>query len=266
MKQYLELIDAVLDGQGEVREDRTGTGTISIFGTQSRYDLSEGFPLCTTKKVNFKPLVEELLWMLRGETNVTTLRAKIWDEWADEDGELGPIYGHQWRHWGGQLSGFGHKGGIDQIQTAIDTIKDNPTSRRIIVNAWNPSDLDDMALPPCHMMFQFYVRNGKLDCQMYQRSADLALGVPFNVASYALLTMLIAKETGLQPGDFVHTIGDCHIYLNHIEGMREQQARRPAPLPKLSMRKNSTLDTFCYEDLSLINYDPQPAIKFKISV
>lgn len=292
MKQYLELIDAVLD-HGQVREDRTGTGTISIFGTQSRYNLALGFPLCTTKKVNFKPVVEELLWMLRGETNTKTLNAKIWDEWADEDGDLGPIYGHQWRHWGGLGRFNDHaKGGIDQIQEAIHTIKNNPNSRRIIVSAWNPSDIDDMALPPCHMFFQFYVRpahvkiagsdssdgsysvtsstdpaiRGKLDCHMYQRSADLALGVPFNVASYSLLTMLIARECNLDPGDFIHTIGDCHIYKNHVEGMQEQLSRDPALLPSLRINGDADFEHLKFEDFELIGYDPQPAIKFEISV
>ena len=266
MKQYLQLIEDVL-AKGHVRKDRTGTGTISIFGTQSRYDLSEGFPLCTTKKVNLELIVEELLWMLRGETNTKTLNAKIWDEWADTDGELGPIYGHQWRNWGTSVmskqNGFR---GIDQIQQAIDTIKNDPNSRRIIVSAWNVSQLSKMALPPCHMMFQFYVRDGKLDCLMYQRSADLALGVPFNIASYALLTMIIAKECDLEPGDFIHAIGDCHIYLNHVEGIKLQFNRKLAPLPKLAIRLGSKFGSQTVEDFSLVGYDPQPFIKFEISV
>jgi len=267
MKQYLELIASVLQ-DGHERTDRTGTGTRSIFGTQSRYDLSEGFPLCTTKKVNFKPIVEELLWILRGETNTKTLGAKIWEEWADEKGELGPIYGHQWRRWGSwpcTMEGPANRG-VDQIQKAIDTIKTNPNSRRIIVSAWNPSDIDDMALPPCHMMFQLYVRNGYIDCQMFQRSADLALGVPFNVASYAMLTMLIARECGLKSGELVHTIGDCHIYLNHIDGMRKQLARKPGTLPSLVISGDTDFENLKFEDFELIGYDPLPAIKFEISV
>lgn len=266
MRQYLSLVENVLRN-GTVRTDRTGTGTRSIFGTQSRYDLSKGFPLCTTKKVNFKPIVEELLWMLRGETNTNTLNAKIWNEWADKDGNLGPIYGAQWRHWGGYHEDGKTIGGTDQIGEAIDLIRNNPTSRRIIINAWNVSAIDDMALPPCHMFFQFYVRDGTtLDCQMYQRSADLALGVPFNVASYSLLTMIIAKECGLVPGEFVHTIGDCHIYLNHERGMREQLFRTPRQLPKLKIREGSSFGTQTYEDFALVDYDPMAAIKFEISV
>lgn len=268
VKQYLHLVDSVIY-RGEVREDRTGTGTISIFGTQSRYDLHDGFPLCTTKKVNFKAVVAELLWMLRGETNTKTLDAKIWDEWADENGELGPIYGAQWRHWGLSTKrslSIHHGDGIDQIQVAIDTIKNNPESRRIIVSAWNPDDVPRMALPPCHMFFQFYVRNGYLDCQMYQRSADLALGVPFNVASYALLTTLIANMTGLKPGVFVHTIGDCHIYLNHLEGMKEQLKREPRPLPTLTINSTAGFNELYVDDFTISGYNPHPPIKFEISV
>lgn len=280
MKQYLQLIEDVIN-KGHVRKDRTGTGTISIFGTQSRYDLSEGFPLCTTKKVNFKPIVEELLWMLRGETNINTLNAKIWDKWAQPDGELGPIYGFSWRHWGSyqeSLPGGSGKKGIDQIQQAIDLIKTNPESRRIIVTAWNPDDLPHMALSPCHMIFQFYVRTVVdddsgylnetrfLDCQMYQRSADLALGVPFNIASYALLTTIIAKECDLQPGEFVHTIGDCHIYLNHVEGMKEQFLRSPMALPKLGITSGPAMEDLTFEHFTLRDYNPQAAIKFEISV
>ena len=268
MKQYLDLIRNVLEN-GDPREDRTGTGTISVFGTQSRYDLSDGFPLCTTKKVNIKPLIEELLWMLRGETNVNSLDAKIWNEWADDDGELGPIYGFQWRKWGGALDAnhvVSPREGIDQIQQAIDLIKNSPESRRIVVTAWNPSDVPQMALPPCHMFFQFYVRRGKLDCQMYQRSADLAIGVPFNIASYAALTMLIARECDLVPGVFIHTIGDCHIYLNHIHGMREQLSRTPTELPRLGISSGPSLEDLTFEHFTLHDYDPQPAIKFEISV
>lgn len=267
MKQYLELIDQVLK-LGEERGDRTGTGTISLFGTQTRYPLADGFPLLTTKKVNFRAVVAELLWMLKGSTNINDLDAKIWNEWADEDGELGPIYGHQWRNWGaiyhtGQPTPYP---GIDQIQQAIDTIKNNPTSRRIIVSAWNPTDVPEMALPPCHLLFQFYVRNGRLDCQLYQRSADLALGVPFNIASYALLTTLIAHECGLIPGVFVHTIGDAHVYLNHVDGLKEQLKRTPKYLPRLVLASDRSFDEITSDDIFLHWYHPHPAIKFKVSV
>jgi thymidylate synthase len=259
MKQYLDLIRHVLD-HGEKRPDRTGTGTISVFGTQTRYDMREGFPLLTTKKVLFPAIVRELLWFLRGSTNINddlTQHTPIWDAWADEKGDLGPIYGYQWRNWGGT--------GIDQIESAIDLIKNNPTSRRIIVNAWNVADIPKMALPPCHTMFQFYVQDGRLDCQLYQRSADLALGVPFNIASYALLTAMIANECGLAPGVFVHTMGDAHIYQNHVEGLMEQLEREPLDPPKLRLA-NKPLADMGFEDVVLENYEHHPFIKFKVAV
>ncbi len=259
MKQYLDLIRHVLE-HGEKRGDRTGTGTLSVFGTQSRYDLRTGFPLLTTKKVLFSAVVRELLWFLKGSTNIhegLSEHTPIWDAWADADGELGPIYGYQWRNWGGQ--------GLDQIQDAIDRIKTEPESRRIIVNAWNVADLPEMALPPCHTMFQFYVAGCRLDCQLYQRSADLALGVPFNIASYALLMILVAQECGLEPGVFVHTIGDAHVYLNHREGLEEQLSRTPGPLPRVRVAKKP-VDQVRFEDVELIDYQPAPFIKFPISV
>ena len=264
MKAYLDQIRHVLE-HGEKREDRTGTGTISVFGMQTRYDMREGFPLLTTKKVLFKAVVHELLWFLRGKTNINdglTEHTPIWDAWADADGELGPIYGHQWRNWGGRV---GDGQGIDQIQMAIDTIKNNPNSRRIIVNAWNVADIEDMALPPCHTMFQFYVAGGRLDCQLYQRSADLALGVPFNIASYALLTHMIAHECNLEPGVFVHTMGDAHIYQNHIEGLQTQLARQPKELPTLKLA-NKAFDDFQFEDIELVGYEHDAFIKFSVAV
>ncbi len=259
MKQYLDLLRHVLE-HGEERPDRTGTGTLSVFGAQARYDMREGFPLLTTKKVLFSAVVRELLWFLRGSTNINdelTQHTPIWDAWADENGDLGPIYGHQWRNWGGR--------GTDQIKQALDLIKDNPMSRRIIVNAWNVDDIPKMALPPCHTMFQFYVQNGRLDCQLYQRSADLALGVPFNIASYALLTTLIAAECGLEPGVFVHTFGDAHIYSNHIEGVKEQLGRSPLALPKLAVPKKP-VDQVGFEDIDLQGYEHHPFIRFKVAV
>lgn len=259
MKAYLEQIRHVLE-HGEEREDRTGTGTISVFGMQTRYDLREGFPLLTTKKVLFKAVVYELLWFLRGSTNINddlTQHTPIWDAWADENGELGPIYGYQWRNWNGE--------GLDQIQNAIDQIKNNPTSRRIIVSAWNPADVDQMALPPCHTMFQFYVSGKRLDCQLYQRSADLALGVPFNIASYALLTHMIAHECGLTPGFFVHTIGDAHVYKNHVEGITRQLERAPKTLPTIRIADKS-LDTLRFEDIELVGYEHHPFIKFAVAI
>lgn len=259
MRAYLDLLRHVLD-RGERRTDRTGTGTMSVFGTQTRYDLREGFPVVTTKKVLFPAVVRELLWFLRGSTNIhddLTEHTPIWDPWADEHGELGPIYGYQWRNWGGT--------GIDQIQQAIDTIKTDPMSRRNIVSAWNVADLPKMRLPPCHAMFQFYVNDNELDCQLYQRSADLALGVPFNIASYALLLSMIAKECGLQPRYFVHSIGDAHIYLNHVEGVMEQLKREPLPPPRLKLGKDRVFD-FTYDDIALEGYQHHAFIRFPIAV
>ncbi len=259
MRAYLDLLQQVLD-HGERRTDRTGTGTISLFGAQSRYDLREGFPLVTTKKVLFPAVVRELLWFLRGSTNVNDdlkQHTPIWDAWADEAGELGPIYGYQWRNWGGL--------GIDQIQIAIETIKRDPTSRRNIVSAWNVGDLPKMKLPPCHAFFQFYVQDTWLDCQLYQRSADLALGVPFNIASYALLMSMIAQETKLRPRFFVHTLGDAHIYLNHVEGVKIQLERAPHPLPKLVLADKPTL-AMTFDDIALEGYQHHPFIKFAVAV
>lgn len=270
-EQYLTQIRRILE-TGEKKEDRTGTGTISLFGMQAKYDLREGFPLLTTKKVLFSAVVRELLWFLKGSTNINddlTQHTPIWDAWADENGELGPIYGYQWRKWpkysvnpeNGQVE-IEH---IDQIQNLIDAIKTNPDSRRLIVNAWNVSDLDKMALPPCHLLFQFYVVNGRLDCQLYQRSADMALGVPFNIASYALLMMMIAQECNLTPGIFTHTIGDAHIYLNHVEGLKVQLSREPLPLPSVEIAKKSIWD-LSFEDFKLSNYSCHAFIKFPIAV
>ena len=259
MRPYLDLLRLVLE-HGERRTDRTGTGTISMFGAQSRYDLRDGFPLVTTKKVLFPAVVRELLWFLRGSTNIHDNlheHTPIWDAWADENGELGPIYGYQWRNWGGQ--------GIDQIQQAIDTIKKDPMSRRNIVSAWNVADIPKMRLPPCHAFFQFYVQDKWLDCQLYQRSADLALGVPFNIASYALLMSMIAQECELQPRFFIHTLGDAHIYLNHVEGVKTQLARDPLPLPRLVLARKKTLE-MTFEDIQLENYQHHPFIKFPVAV
>jgi thymidylate synthase len=259
MKPYLDLVRHILE-HGERRQDRTGTGTISVFGAQTRYDLREGFPLLTTKKVLFPAIVRELLWFLRGSTNINddlTQHTPIWDAWADERGELGPIYGYQWRNWGGA--------GIDQIQRAIELIRRDPTSRRILVSAWNVSDLERMALPPCHVMFQFYVSNGHLDCQLYQRSADIALGVPFNIASYALLTVMIAQECGLAPRHFIHTLGDAHIYLNHVEGLKLQLERTPHPLPRLRIAQKPLFE-LGFEDIELLDYRHHPFIKFEVAV
>jgi thymidylate synthase len=265
MRPYLDLLRHVLE-HGERRTDRTGTGTIAVFGAQSRYDLRAGFPLVTTKKVLFPAVVRELLWFLRGSTNINddlTEHTPIWDAWADERGELGPIYGHQWRSWGGRADGGA--GGIDQISEAIATIKRDPSSRRIIVSAWNVADLPHMKLPPCHAMFQFYVHAGQLDCQLYQRSADLALGVPFNIASYALLTSMIARECGLAPRTFIHTLGDAHIYLNHVEGVKLQLAREPFPLPRLVLADKPVLEQR-FEDIALEGYQHHPFIKFPVAV
>ena len=264
MKQYLELLNRVLT-EGVRKEDRTGTGTISVFGHQMRFNLEEGFPLLTTKKLHLKSIIYELLWFLNGDTNVKYLQdhgVRIWNEWADADGSLGHIYGYQWRSWPD------YKGGsIDQITEAVETIKHNPDSRRIIVSAWNVGDLDNMNLPPCHAFFQFYVADGRLSLQMYQRSADIFLGVPFNIASYALLTMMMAQVTGLMPGDFVHTLGDAHIYLNHREQVAEQLTRTPRPLPVMKLNPDiESIFDFRYEDFSLEGYDPYPAIKAPIAV
>ncbi|HUJ57613.1 MAG TPA: thymidylate synthase [Kofleriaceae bacterium] len=259
MRAYLDLVRHVLE-HGERRTDRTGTGTLSVFGAQTRFDLRDGFPLVTTKKVLFPAVVRELLWFLRGSTNIHDdlhEHTPIWDAWADEHGELGPIYGYQWRNWGGEH--------IDQIQQAIDTIKRDPTSRRIIVSAWNVADLPRMRLQPCHALFQFYVAGSWLDCQLYQRSADLALGVPFNIASYALLMSMIAQECGLQPRFFIHTFGDVHIYLNHVEGLKIQLAREPLPLPHLVIANKPTLE-LGFDDIRLDGYQHHPFIKFPVAV
>ncbi len=264
MQQYLDLLRHVLT-HGTRKSDRTGTGTLSVFGYQMRYDLSAGFPLLTTKKLHTRSIIHELLWFLRGETNIRYLRENkvtIWDEWADENGELGPVYGHQWRSW--PTPDGRH---IDQISQVVDQIKRNPDSRRLIVSAWNVADVDKMALPPCHLLFQFYVADGKLSCQLYQRSADIFLGVPFNIASYALLTLMVAQITGLKPGDFVHTLGDTHLYLNHLEQANLQLTRTPKPLPTMRLNPARTsLFDFVFEDFELLNYDPQPAIKAPVAV
>lgn len=264
MKQYLNLLQHVLDN-GVIKEDRTGTGTISTFGYQMRFNLQDGFPLITTKKLHLKSIIHELLWFLKGDTNVKYLKengVRIWNEWADEKGELGHIYGHQWRSWPGYDGES-----IDQISQAVDMIENNPDSRRIIVNAWNVADLPNMNLPPCHAFFQFYVANGKLSCQLYQRSADSFLGVPFNIASYALLTMMMAQVTGLEAGDFVHTFGDLHIYNNHIEQVRLQLSRKPYPLPtmRISPEVKGIFD-FKYDDFKLENYNSHPHIKGKVAI
>jgi thymidylate synthase len=277
MKQYLELVQRVLD-EGERRDDRTGTGTLSIFGAQTRYDLREGFPLLTTKKVLWTGVVRELLWFLRGSTNTRddlTQHTPIWDAWADENGDLGPVYGHQWRHWGSPfrqhardkhaVQGERVEPGIDQIQAALELIKRDPTSRRIIVSAWNVADIPHMALPPCHALFQFYVNRGRLDLQLYQRSADIALGVPFNIASYALLLSMMAQECDLTPGVLVHTLGDAHIYLNHVEGLKLQLTRSPLPPPKVEIAKKPMAE-LGFEDIRLVEYQHHPFIRFEVSV
>jgi len=264
MKQYLELCKHVLEN-GVKKQDRTGTGTISTFGYQMRFNLKDGFPLLTTKKVHLKSIIYELLWFIQGNTNVRYLQengVRIWNEWADEDGNLGPIYGHQWRSWTG-ADGRTH----DQLKEVIEQIKTNPNSRRLIISAWNVGDLDKMALPPCHTLFQFYVVNGKLSCQLYQRSGDLFLGVPFNIASYALLTMMISQVCDLEPGEFIHTFGDVHIYLNHIEQVKLQLTREPRELPTMKINPNvKNIFEFQYEDFSLENYHPHPPIKGVVSV
>jgi thymidylate synthase len=264
MRQYHELIQRVLK-QGLEKSDRTGTGTLSVFGHQMRFDLGEGFPLVTTKKLHLKSIVYELLWFLAGDTNVRWLQEKgvsIWNEWADEHGELGPVYGRQWRS---RPSPDGKA--IDQVAWVVSEIKRNPDSRRLIVTAWNPADIDKMALPPCHCLFQFYVGAGKLSCQLYQRSADLFLGVPFNIASYALLTMMMAQVTGLKPGEFVHTFGDAHLYMNHVDQAREQLSRRPYPLPKMMLNPGvKDIFAFRFEDFALENYQAHPHIKAPVAV
>ncbi len=264
MQTYLDLLRLVLE-QGKAKEDRTGTGTLSVFGAQARFDLREAFPLLTTKKLHLKSIIYELLWFLRGETNVAYLREHgitIWDEWADENGELGRVYGAQWRDWRGP-----NEQRIDQIDDVVRQIKQNPESRRLIVTAWNPAEVEAMALPPCHALFQFHVQDGALSCQLYQRSADLFLGVPFNIASYALLTKMVAQVCGLTSGEFIHTFGDLHLYRNHLEQAREQLKRAPRPLPRMELNalvKN--LRDFRYEDFTLSGYDPHPAIKAPIAV
>lgn len=264
MKQYQHLMQRILN-EGVEKGDRTGTGTISVFGHQSRYDLQEGFPVITTKKLHLRSIIYELLWFLKGDTNTQYLNengVKIWDEWADKNGDLGHIYGYQWRSWPAPDGNH-----IDQITQVIDQLKNNPNSRRLIVSAWNVGEIENMALPPCHAFFQFYVADGKLSCQLYQRSADVFLGVPFNIASYALLTMMMAQVCGLQPGEFVHTLGDAHLYTNHLDQTKLQLSRTPKKLPtmKINSEVNNIFD-FTYEDFELINYDPDPHIKGKVAV
>jgi len=264
MKQYLDLLERVLS-EGTKKEDRTGTGTISVFGHQMRFDLAEGFPVMTTKKLHLKSIIYELLWFLKGDTNIKYLTdngVRIWNEWADENGDLGPIYGHQWRSWPDYSGGH-----IDQISEIIHTIKNNPNSRRIIVSAWNVGDIPQMKLPPCHCFFQFYVADGKLSLQLYQRSADIFLGVPFNIASYALLLKMVAQVTGLQEGDFVHTFGDAHIYTNHLEQVQLQLSRELRPLPTMKINPDvKSIFDFQYEDFELTDYDPHPHIKGVVAV
>jgi thymidylate synthase len=264
MRAYLDLLQHILD-HGVRKSDRTGTGTLSVFGYQMRFDLSQGFPLLTTKRLHLRSIIHELLWFLAGDTNVRYLRENgvtIWDEWADAEGELGPIYGAQWRSW--PTPDGGH---VDQISRVVEQIRANPDSRRHIVSAWNVADLDQMALPPCHALFQFWVAEGRLSCQLYQRSADVFLGVPFNIASYALLTMMVAQACGLEPADFVHTLGDAHLYLNHLDQARLQLTREPRPLPTMTLNPaRKSLFDFRYEDFTLSGYDPHPAIKAPIAV
>jgi thymidylate synthase len=264
MKPYLDLMRHVLE-HGARKDDRTGTGTLSVFGWQMRYDLAAGFPLVTTKKCHLRSILHELLWFLQGDTNIKYLKengVSIWDEWADENGNLGPVYGYQWRNWPTPTGGT-----IDQISEVVKTLKTNPDSRRIIVSAWNVADLDKMALAPCHAFFQFYVADGRLSCQIYQRSADIFLGVPFNIASYALLTLMMAQVTGLKPGDLVHTLGDAHLYLNHLDQTREQLSREPRPLPTMTLNQEvKDILAFRFEDFTLTGYDPHPAIKAPVAV
>lgn len=264
MQQYLDLLHRILE-EGKVKTDRTGTGTKSIFGHQMRFNLEDGFPVLTTKKLHLKSIIYELLWFLKGDTNVKYLQehgVSIWDEWADENGDLGPVYGHQWRSWPD------HRGGtIDQIQNVVDLIKHHPDSRRMLVTAWNPADISEMALPPCHCLFQFYVADGRLSLQLYQRSADTFLGVPFNIASYALLLQMMAQVTGLKAGDFIHTTGDTHLYLNHIEQAKLQLTRTPRELPQMKLNPDvKSLFDFRYEDFELLNYNPWPHIKAEVAV
>lgn len=264
MQQYLDLLHRILE-EGKVKTDRTGTGTKSVFGHQMRFNLEDGFPVLTTKKLHLKSIIYELLWFLKGDTNVKYLQehgVSIWNEWADENGDLGPVYGHQWRSWPD------HRGGtIDQIQNVIDLIKHHPDSRRMLVTAWNPADISEMALPPCHCLFQFYVADGRLSLQLYQRSADTFLGVPFNIASYALLLQMMAQVTGLKAGDFIHTTGDTHLYLNHIEQAKLQLTRTPRELPQMKLNPDvKNLFDFRYEDFELLNYDPWPHIKAEVAV
>ena len=264
MQQYLDLLHRILE-EGKVKTDRTGTGTKSIFGHQMRFNLEDGFPVLTTKKLHLKSIIYELLWFLKGDTNVKYLQehgVSIWNEWADENGDLGPVYGHQWRSWPD------HRGGtIDQIQNVIDLIKHHPDSRRMLVTAWNPADISEMALPPCHCLFQFYVADGRLSLQLYQRSADTFLGVPFNIASYALLLQMMAQVTGLKAGDFIHTTGDTHLYLNHIEQAKLQLTRTPRELPQMKLNPDvKSLFDFRYEDIELLDYDPWPHIKAEVAV
>ncbi|ANF58896.1 thymidylate synthase [Halotalea alkalilenta] len=264
MQPYLDLMRRVLD-EGTRKSDRTGTGTLSVFGHQMRFDLAAGFPLVTTKKLHLRSIIHELLWFLRGETNIAYLKehgVRIWDEWADENGELGPVYGYQWRSW--PRPDGGH---VDQIAQLVDSIKRNPDSRRLMVSAWNPALVDEMALPPCHALFQFYVADGRLSCQLYQRSADIFLGVPFNIASYALLTQMVAQVCELAPGEFIHTLGDAHLYLNHLDQAREQLARSPRPLPRLVLNPEiDDLFAFRFEDIAIEGYDPHPHIKAEVAV
>ena len=264
MKQYLNLLNRILT-EGVKKTDRTGTGTLSVFGNQMRFNMADGFPLLTTKKLHLKSIIHELLWFLAGDTNVKYLQengVRIWNEWADENGELGPVYGHQWRSWPD------YKGGtIDQIANVVDLIKNHPDSRRIVVSAWNPAEIDQMALPPCHCLFQFYVADGKLSLQLYQRSADTFLGVPFNIASYALLLQMMAQVTGLEPGEFIHTTGDTHLYLDHLDQARLQLTREPRPLPRMIINPDvKSIFDFKYEDFQLEGYDPHPHIKATVSV
>ena len=263
MQQYLSLLNRILT-EGATKTDRTGTGTMSVFGNQMRFNLADGFPLLTTKKLHLKSIIYELLWFLRGDTNVHYLQehgVRIWNEWADENGDLGPVYGHQWRSWPDYNGGT-----IDQIQNVLDQLRNHPDSRRMIVSAWNPAEVEQMALPPCHCLFQFYVADGKLSLQLYQRSADTFLGVPFNIASYSLLTMMMAQQTGLKPGEFVWTGGDCHVYDNHVDQFLEQLGRKPYPYPTIEIRKADSLFDYQYEDFKVVGYQHHPTIKAPVAV